>query len=61
MKKPATKEPASPGHDAWDKARGVQPKNAPKVIDRSFVSDLRGGPEIRAPHGVAVKSAEPKR
>ena len=32
----------SPGHPDWDQARGVQPRQPPKVIDRALVSDPRG-------------------
>ena len=32
-----TKQPASPGHRAWDVARGVQPKNAPTVLPPGFI------------------------
>jgi hypothetical protein len=57
-----TKEPVSPGHDAYSRARGV-PVNRPKLISRDFVSDPRGSAEIRAPHGIAVKDnrTKPKR
>jgi hypothetical protein len=60
MKTSTTKEPASPGHKAWDVARGVQPKIPPKVINRSFVADPRGGAELVAKHGVAVKDNRTK-
>lgn len=53
MKKPA-KTAVSPGHKAYDLARGVKPANKPAVIDRSFVADPRGGPELVARHGVRV-------
>jgi hypothetical protein len=42
-----------PGTAAHDRARGV-PVNKPAVIDNSFTADPRGGPELKAPHGVAV-------
>lgn len=44
----------SPGHPDWDQARGVQPRQPPKVIDRALVSDPRGSGEVVAPHGVRV-------
>jgi hypothetical protein len=50
-----TRTGVSPGHKAYDLARGVKPANKPAVIDHSFVADPRGGPELKAPHGVAVK------
>jgi hypothetical protein len=42
------------GTTGSDRDRGL-PVNKPAVIDHSFVADPRGGPELRAPHGVAVK------
>ena len=52
---------ASPGHRAYDVARGVQPRQPARAIDTGFVADPRGDPHgaraIVAPHG--VKAAAP--
>ena len=50
-----TKNTVSPGHKAWDQARGVEPRRDPKTIDHNFVADPRGGSELQTPHGVAIK------
>ena len=42
-----TKTTVSPGHKAWDQARGVEPRRDPKTIDHNFVADPRGGPSFK--------------
>lgn len=44
----------SPGRPEWDRERGVQPRQPPKAIDTSLVSDPRGSAALVAPHGVRV-------
>jgi hypothetical protein len=54
------KTAVSPGHKAYDLARGVKPANKPAVIDHSFVADPRGGPPLVAKHGVSVRDNRTK-
>jgi hypothetical protein len=48
-----------PGSVAYEKAKGSAIKK-PVTIDNSFVSDPRGGPELKAPHGVEVRDNRTK-
>jgi hypothetical protein len=48
-----------PGSVAYEKAKGA-PLNKPAVIDRKFVASPKGGPELVARHGVAVKGNRSK-
>jgi hypothetical protein len=43
-----------PGSVAYEKAKQA-PLREPKTIDRSFVSDPRGGPTLVARHGIRVR------
>jgi hypothetical protein len=60
MKSPKSTAASSPGRKEWDVARGVAPKNAPAVINNSFVSDPRGNAGIVARHGVEVRDNRSK-
>lgn len=48
-----------PGTRAHEAAKGA-PIKKPAVIDEKFVSDPRGGPELKASHGIAVKDNRTK-
>jgi hypothetical protein len=43
-----------PGSNAEARLKGAR-ISKPVVIDHSFVADPRGGPELRAPHGIEVR------
>jgi len=55
-----SKTPASPGTKAFDRLRGIV-RPEPKLIDRNFVSDSRGGQYLQAGRGgVAVRDNRTK-